>query len=113
MAPMSSAAATSHAPAPAIYQASLIKRPRSDRWQIEEWDLPTRPTKASDTRAKNFGDISVELNAIDPDRLRSLVAEASEKHLPKQQLSILKAAEESERDIIRQLVGDAVKGARQ
>jgi hypothetical protein len=28
--------------------------------QIEHWDLPTRPTKTSDTRAKNFGDISVE-----------------------------------------------------
>ena len=33
-------------------------------WQIEEWDLPTRPTKTSDTRSKNFGDISVELDAI-------------------------------------------------
>ena len=26
--------------------------------QIEHWDIPTRPTKASDTRAKNFGAIS-------------------------------------------------------
>ena len=26
--------------------------------QIEHWDLPTRPTKTSDTRAKNFGAIS-------------------------------------------------------
>jgi hypothetical protein len=90
-----------------------FERVAVQHWQIEAWNLPTRPTKASDTRAKNFGDISVELDAIDPDRLRSLVAEAIENHLPKQQLSILKAAEESERDIIRQLVGDAVNGVRQ
>ena len=36
--------------------------------QIEEWSLPTRPTKASDSRAKTFGSaISVELDAIAPD----------------------------------------------
>src|SRR5262249_36170020 len=34
--------------------------------QIAEWNLPTRPTKASDTRAKNLGSaISVELDAIE------------------------------------------------
>ena len=39
--------------------------------QIEEWSLPTRPTKASDSRAKAFGSsISVELDAIAPDLLR-------------------------------------------
>src|SRR5215468_5927877 len=35
--------------------------------QIADWDLPTRPTKASDTRAKAFGStLSVELDAIEP-----------------------------------------------
>src|SRR5262249_35124305 len=34
--------------------------------QIEAWELPTRPTKKSDSRSKNFGDISVELDAVDP-----------------------------------------------
>jgi hypothetical protein len=62
---------------------------------------------------RNNGDIPVELDAIDPDRLRSLVAEAIENHLPKQQSTILKAAEESEREIIRQLVGNAIEGAHQ
>jgi hypothetical protein len=59
-----------------------------------------------------MGDISVEFDAIDPDRLRSLVAAAIENHLPKQQFAILNAAEESEREIIRQLVGDALNGGR-
>jgi hypothetical protein len=40
-----------------------FERVAVQHWQIEAWNLPTRPTKASDTRAKNFGDISVELKA--------------------------------------------------
>src|SRR5262249_1732306 len=74
-------------------------------WQIEEWNLPSRPTKASDTRSKNFGQISVELDAIDPDTLRGIVEAHLEEHLPQDRLRILKAAEESERAIIRHLVG--------
>jgi hypothetical protein len=79
-------------------------------WQIEEWNLPTRPTKTSDTRAKNFGEISVELDAIDPDTLRSIVLGAIEQHLPQQQLAVLKTAEESERAIIRQFVNGVCHG---
>src|SRR5579883_150173 len=70
------------------------------RPQIEVWDLPTRPTKASDTRAKGFGDISVELDAIEPNQLRDLVRHYIEIHLPPAQFEVLKAAEESERDLL-------------
>jgi hypothetical protein len=77
--------------------------------QIEDWDLPTRPTKTSDTRAKNFGDISVELDAIEPNQLRQLVQEAIEQHLPAHEYEILKAAEQSEREIISRLVNTATK----
>ena len=80
--------------------------------QIADWDLPTRPTKASDTRSKNFGEISVELDAIEPNQLRDLVQEAIERHLPPEQFEILKAAEESEREIITRLVGNARKRLR-
>ncbi len=72
--------------------------------QIRRWNLPTRPTKKSDTRAKGFGKISVELDAIDPNRLRELVQRAIERHLPPQQYGVLKAAEESEQKLIRALV---------
>jgi hypothetical protein len=72
--------------------------------QIFRWRLPTRPTKTSDTRSKGFGAISVELDAIEPDQLRRLVQVAIEQHLPAEQFQVLKAAEESERTIIRQLV---------
>jgi hypothetical protein len=73
--------------------------------QIDQWILPTRPTKASDSRSKGFGDISVELDAITPEDLRALVQIVIEQHLPKRQFDILKAAEASERDIIKRLVG--------
>jgi hypothetical protein len=78
--------------------------------QIRDWHLPTRPTKASDSRAKGFGAISVELDAIEPDMLRTLVQVVIEDHLPAHQFEALKAAEESERSVIRQFVnrlGDA------
>src|SRR5262249_47174797 len=73
--------------------------------QITAWALPTRPTKPSDTRSKNFGEISVELDAIEPNQLRALVQEAIERHLPPEQFEVVKAAEASERDIITRLVG--------
>lgn len=73
--------------------------------QITAWDLPSRPTKATDSRAKNFGTISVELDAIEPGQLRDLVEGAIQRHLPLDQFIVLKAAEESERELIASLVG--------
>jgi hypothetical protein len=72
--------------------------------QIVDWKLPTRPTKQSDTRSKGFGDISVELDAIAPDALRSLVQDRIEDHLPADQLRVLKIAEESEREMLQMFV---------
>jgi hypothetical protein len=89
-----------------------FERSAVQHWQIDAWNLPTRPTKTSDTRSKTFGNISVELDAIDPDRLRSLVTNAIAAHLPHHEFQILKAAEDSERKIIRQLVGSALDGGR-
>jgi hypothetical protein len=82
-----------------------------ERWQIEAWNLPTRPTKSSDTRSKGFGSISVELDAIAPDALRDIVTKAIERHLPERQFAVLKAAEKSEREIIRKLVGEPERTA--
>lgn len=51
----------------------------------------------TDSRARNFGNKSVELDAIEPDMLRSIVKEALERHLPASKLATLKIAEASER----------------
>jgi hypothetical protein len=80
--------------------------------QIRNWRLPTRPTKPTDSRAKAFGAISVELDAIEPARQRQIVEAAIEEHLPEHQFKILKAAEESERSLIRQLVATVGRTAR-
>ncbi|MET0537760.1 MAG: hypothetical protein ABWZ64_07355 [Xanthobacteraceae bacterium] len=74
--------------------------PAVTREQVEQWNLPTRPTKQTDTRAKKFGsNTSVELDAIPAAKLRHLVRECIERHIDKHQLSILRIAEESEREL--------------
>ena len=79
--------------------------------QINAWNLPGRPTKTTDSRAKNFGETSVELDAIAPDQLRHLVKETIQKHVNPVRLAMLHAAEESEKLLISGLVG-MVPGSR-
>ena len=52
------------------------------RREVDDWALPTRPTKASTHTAGWAGGASVELDAIPPDRLRALVRDAIEQHVP-------------------------------
>jgi hypothetical protein len=70
------------------------------REQVEEWNLPTRPTKTKDPRAKKFIGTSVELDAIPARRLRDLVRECIERHVDQEKLALLRVAEESERELI-------------
>jgi hypothetical protein len=97
------------APAAEIHFERLAVTPA----QIRQWTLPTRPTKTTDSRAKRFGsDISVELDAIEPNRLREIVRDAIERHLPPEELAVLKAAEQSEREVIQNLInGPTVRKA--
>jgi hypothetical protein len=89
------------APAAEIYFQRLAVTPE----QIQQWNRPTRPTKTTDSRAKRFGsDISVELDAIEPNQLREIVRDAIEQHLPPEQFAVLKAAEQSEREVIQNLI---------
>jgi hypothetical protein len=70
-----------------------------------EQNLPSRPTKTTDTRSRGFGAISVELHAISPVLLRAIVKEAIEERLRPDQFRVLKAAEANERKLIAGLVG--------
>ncbi len=49
--------------------------------QIEEWNLPTRPTKASDARSKDFDGESVEVDAIPPKTLRALIEQCIQRNI--------------------------------
>jgi hypothetical protein len=54
--------------------------------QIRELNLPTCPTKKTDSRWKNFGKASAELDAIEPDMLRQMAREVIERHIDARQL---------------------------
>jgi hypothetical protein len=91
----------------------IFERLAVTRRQIAQWRLPTRPTKQSDSRAARFGSAtSVELDSIEPNRLRAIVQKAIERHLPARQFEVLKIAEESEREIIGRLVGNITRRRR-
>jgi hypothetical protein len=68
--------------------------------QIAAWSLPTRPTKRTDARAKRFKGESVEVDAIPPELLRSLASDAILQHIDAHALQLLRAAEESERELL-------------
>jgi hypothetical protein len=67
------------------------------REQIESFNLPTRPTKKTDSRSKGFIGESVEVDAIPPDDLRAIVTHCIERHIDKQSMALTLAAEKSER----------------
>ncbi len=73
--------------------------------QVYEYDLPTRPTKRTDTRTRNWdGDGSVEVDAIDADVLRELVNDPIEACIDPRELEIIQAVEVEEREIARRIV---------
>jgi hypothetical protein len=81
--------------------------------QVEQWSLPTRPTKRTDTRAKYFKGDSVEVDAIPPNQLRSLVAKCIERHVDEDQLEKTRIAERSERQLLEswdEVLGDLHDG---
>ena len=87
----------------------LVERLAVDRSQIDEYRLPTRPTKQTDSRARAFmrehGTGSVELDALPPAVLRDLVRESIERHMDPGRLRTLKLAEEQERGLLREVWG--------
>jgi hypothetical protein len=86
-----------------------VERLAVNREQIDEYQLPTRPTKTTDSRARKFiqrhGIGSVELDAIPPAVLRSLVRRSIERHMDPDKLRVMKLAEVQERDGLREVWG--------
>jgi len=66
--------------------------------QIKLWNLPTRPTKTTDSRAKNFQDESVEVDAIPPSTLRDLVRSCITRHIDVDALARLERVEAAEKE---------------
>jgi hypothetical protein len=82
----------------------IIERVALTEDHIAEHNLPTRPTKRKgNMHAKDFEGDSVELDALPSRVLRDMVREVIERHISPRALEVLRAAEESERDVIRNL----------
>lgn len=81
-----------------------FERVAVSREQIERWQLPSRPTKKSDSRAKRFKGESTEVDAIPPARLRELARECIERHLDLETLSRTRLAESVERNTLRKFI---------
>jgi hypothetical protein len=71
--------------------------------QISEWQLPTRPTKRTDTRARNFEGESVEVDAIPASTLRGIVSDAITSHIDPWRYEAHLEVEQQERAGLRAL----------
>jgi hypothetical protein len=79
--------------------------------QIRHFGLLTRPTKRTDSRSKNFGGESVEVDAIEPATLRRMVRDCIEQHIDEDVLERMQLAEASERESM-QIIADAWRDGR-
>jgi hypothetical protein len=74
--------------------------------QIADLELPTRPTKQKDTRARGFEGESVEVDAIPAPVLRRIVEDAITRHVDQHELELTRMAEANERDLLTKMVGE-------
>lgn len=73
--------------------------------QIARFGLQTRPTKKSDSRAKNFEGESVEVDAIPPNELRKLLESAIQQHIDPHAMDMALRIEEQERETLKAFAG--------
>jgi len=71
--------------------------------QIEWWNLPTRPTKRTDSRAKGWKGGSVEVDAIPARRLVALAESCILRHLDMDQVEAIRQTERLERASLAKL----------
>ncbi|MCP4592833.1 MAG: hypothetical protein GY842_19025 [bacterium] len=69
--------------------------------QITDLDLPTRPTKKTDSRAKGFVGGSVEVDAIPAPRLRDIARECILRHVDREALERTRAVESAEQGTLQ------------
>jgi hypothetical protein len=84
-------------------QPPIVERVALTEEQIDDFDLPTRPTKRNgNPHAANFEGDSVELDALPARELRRLVHDCINQHISEDALDALRAAEESERELLEE-----------
>lgn len=78
--------------------------------QVEEFSLPTRPTKRSRRRGPTYyeathGAVSVELDAFPPNALRQIIRGHIERHMDPWRLEQMRMVEREEREGLAKLLG--------
>ena len=85
-----------------------FKRVAINEDHIKDMNLQTRPTKQSDTRAKKFGhNVSVELDAIEPNKLRQMIRSCILENIDEGELERVWQTEEAERKLLDQVLNFA------
>jgi hypothetical protein len=72
--------------------------------QITELQLPTRPTKKSDSRSRGFDGESVEVDAIPPQTLREMATSCITRHVDWDVLSKTERIEDAEKETLRSVI---------
>lgn len=72
--------------------------------QIQEFDLPSRPPKKGDSRAKGFNGECVETEALEPAILRQIVRDAIEVHIDAEAYERVQLVEAAERETLQTVV---------
>ena len=70
--------------------------------QIEDYGLPTKPVKSTQSRLKYDIAESVEAEAMPPDALRRIVADAFEPMVDQREMMMMREVEASERHNLRE-----------
>lgn len=83
---------------------ALFERVAVTPGQVESMNLPTRPTKRSDTRAKSWAGDSVELDAIPANVLRGMVEWCIMRHIDHSELRRIERIEAAERETLAAVV---------
>ncbi len=84
-------------------------RKKREKWHLNseaEIFITTakNPTKTTDSRCKNFEGESVEVDAIPPRILRSMVRQVIERHIDRHQLQQSRFIERQEREMMMNIV---------
>jgi hypothetical protein len=75
--------------------------------QIDAYDLPTRPTKETDSRSRNFHGESVEVDALPPSVLREIARDCITQHVDDDAMERTRQVEEAEQETLTRIAEHA------
>ncbi len=80
--------------------------------QVERYDLPTAPPKASDSRSAKWVGETTQAEAMPPDLLAEVVTDAVQEWVDQDKIDALVAQQEQDRELVGSRVADAIETIR-